>query len=317
MKTAASRMWSFSKKIGIWALLLVCAAALFGCSSQTVGRQEETGLSEAASGTEETAVTEAEMNKETMDEIKEQAEAESKAQAEAEAESKAKTEAKAKKLLALPAGSALIEEDVQEVGEDAFFSIEEIDDALFDRMYGKSFKEYCTVPREDLRYIRCLHKNAEGDIMIGELVVNYRIAEDIRDIFHELYDASFPIEKMHLVDDYEASDDLSMEDDNTSCFNFRVVAGTDQLSNHAYGLAIDINPYYNVYYIPSADYVSPASAYQYKDRDADFDYKVEPGDLCYELFTEHGFDWGGWWDYAKDYQHFEKPLSSFEPDAEG
>ena len=45
----------------------------------------------------------------------------------------------------------------------------------------------------------------------------------------------------------------------------------------------------------------------YLDRDASFDYKIEKGDLCYRLFAEHGFEWGGDWGDRKDYQHFEVP----------
>lgn len=207
---------------------------------------------------------------------------------------------------ALPAGTVLSAEDVSRYGEDALFTVNEIDDALFDRIYGLSYKADCTVPREGLRYIKVLHKNAEGVILVGELMMSTEVADDVCGIFRQLYEADYPIEKMHLVDDYGASDDASMEDDNTSAFNYRLIAGTSQMSNHAYGNAIDINPYYNPYCIPSQDYVSPASAYEYGNREADFPYKIERGDLCYNLFIEHGFSWGGDWEGTKDYQHFEK-----------
>ena len=173
-------------------------------------------------------------------------------------------------------------------------------------MYGLSYKEDCTVPREDLRYIRVLHVTAEGETRVGELVMNKAVAQDVCGIFHQLYDAGYPIHKMHLVDDYDADDNASMEDDNTSAFNYRLVAGTSDMSRHAYGMAIDINPYYNPYCIPDEDYVSPASAYRYGDRSGTWPYKIEEGDLCHRLFLEAGFTWGGYWDYTKDYQHFEK-----------
>ena len=96
-----------------------------------------------------------------------------------------------------------------------------------------------------------------------------------------------------------------MTDNNTSGFNVRHVEFTDILCSHAYGTAIDINPFYNVYYIPASDMVFPAAAYELKDRELDFPYKLLPDDLCYQLFTEQGFTWGGWWE-APDYQHFEK-----------
>ena len=212
----------------------------------------------------------------------------------------------AEEALAMAAGTELSESDVAAYGEDAFFAALPIDDALFDRIYGKSYKADCTVPREELRYLKVLHRDAEGRILVGELMVNAAVADDLLEIFHELYRASYPIEKMHLVDDYNASDDASMEDDNTSAFNYRVIAGTTEMSNHAYGFAIDINPFYNPYCIPSQDYVSPAAAYEYGNREAEFAYKINRGDLCYNLFIEHGFTWGGDWETIKDYQHFEK-----------
>ena len=76
--------------------------------------------------------------------------------------------------------------------------MEEIDDATFSRMYGLSYKEYCTVPREELRYIRVLHATAEGETHVGELVMNEQVAKDVCDIFHELYRAGYPIHKMRL-----------------------------------------------------------------------------------------------------------------------
>ena len=206
----------------------------------------------------------------------------------------------------IPAGTALTKEEVRLFGEDKCFCVYEISDELFSRIYGLSFKKNCTVPREDLRYVKVLHKDAEGTILVGELIVHKDVAEAIRDIFHELYLADYPIHKMHLVDDYGADDNASMEADNTSAFNYRLIAGTSELSNHAFGKAIDINPYYNPYCIPGQDYVSPASAYEYGDRSRSFDYKIEKGDLCYNLFIEHGFTWGGdWTGGIYDYQHFE------------
>ena len=50
----------------------------------------------------------------------------------------------------------------------------------------------------------------------------------------------------------------------------------------------------------------------YIDRTADFPYKIDHNDLCYKLFMEHGFEWGGDWENAKDYQHFEVPDSVIE-----
>lgn len=205
----------------------------------------------------------------------------------------------------LKAGTMLTEAQVNSIGADYFFYVEEISDKTFARMWLKSYKENCTVPREELRYIRCLHCDIDGNIKVGELVMNVSVADTVCNIFRQLYDAKYPIESMILVDDFDADDETSIMANNTSAFNFRTVDNTDEISNHAYGLAIDINPYYNVYYIASENYIFPEDGWQYLDRDSDFPYKIEVGDLCYNLFTEAGFDWGGWWTYNTDYQHFQ------------
>lgn len=206
----------------------------------------------------------------------------------------------------LPAETVLSLDEVEAYGEDACFTVNPISDEVFARMAGKTYKSDCTIPRDELRYIRVLHKNAEGDILTGELVMHETVADEIRDIFHELYQADYPIERMRLADDYDADDRASMSDNNTSGFNFRLVEGTDNLSNHARGLALDINPFYNPYCIPSTGYVSPPGAEAYANRNVDHPYKIEQGDLLYNLFMEHGFRWGGHWNSPKDYQHFEK-----------
>ena len=192
--------------------------------------------------------------------------------------------------------------------QDCDFSIDTISDAVFLRMQGRSFPADCTTPRSDLRYLRVLHRNAEDSVLHGELVCNKAIAEDLLDIFRKLYEAHYPIEHIRLIDDYEADDELSMRDNNSSSFCFRVVSGTTKLSKHARGLAVDINTRYNPYVRTrnGRRQVSPDNSLPYVDRTKSFPYKIEEGDLCYRLFIEHGFTWGGHWQTMKDYQHFEK-----------
>ena len=190
----------------------------------------------------------------------------------------------------------------------AFFSATPVDSAVFARMSGRSYKDGCPVAVEDLRYLRVLHMDLDGLTLVGEMVCNKSIADDLLEIFRALYDAGYPIERMRLIDDYDADDESSMAANNSSCFNFRRKSGMSAVSKHAYGEAVDINPLYNPYYRVTAAggrIVEPASAAPYVDRAADFPYKIERGDLCHRLFLEHGFQWGGTWTRSKDYQHFE------------
>ena len=189
------------------------------------------------------------------------------------------------------------------------FTIDTISDAVFQRMQGKSFKRDCTVKRSELRYLRLSHYDAEGKEHIGELVCNKMIASDLKEIFQELYKHHYPIQRMQLVDDYDADDEQSMRANNTSCFNFRRIAGSTKLSKHSQGLAIDINPLYNPYVKRQANgtlIVQPANATCYADRRKAIPYKIERDDLCYLLFIKHGFKWGGAWTRQQDYQHFER-----------
>ena len=81
------------------------------------------------------------------------------------------------------------------------FTISPIPDDIFAKMQGKSFKDNCTVPREDLRYLKVLHVGFDGKTHIGELVVNRLIADDVLDIFKQLYEAGYEIEKIRLIDE--------------------------------------------------------------------------------------------------------------------
>ncbi len=177
------------------------------------------------------------------------------------------------------------------------------------RMQGRSYPEGCPVPLSDLRYLRVLHADAEGRTLRGELVCNKAIAQDLLEIFRQLYVQRYPIERMRLIDDYEASDERSMQANNTSAFCYRRVAGSSRLSAHARGMAVDINPLYNPCVRRMRDgktRVQPANARRYVQRNQRLPYMMSADDLCVRLFRQHGFRWGGAWRSVKDYQHFEK-----------
>ncbi|MCR5156192.1 MAG: M15 family metallopeptidase [Butyrivibrio sp.] len=189
------------------------------------------------------------------------------------------------------------------------FYYEPISDEVFHRISGISYPASCSVSLDELRYLGVLYVDFNGQTREGELICNEKIAQDLLEIFYGLYQSDYQIESIKLVDEFGGDDTASMLANNTSCFNYRVVEGTTRLSNHAYGLAIDLNPFYNPYITYNKDMtvnVSPKGSEAYADRDADFPYKIDENDLAYKLFKEHGFKWGGDWNYSKDYQHFEK-----------
>lgn len=196
------------------------------------------------------------------------------------------------------------------VAEDFYY--EPLSDEIKERITGISYPAKdngdLAVTYDDLRYVHILHYNFDGMSTEGELICNKYIADDLLEIFYELHRNEYQLERVRLIDEYDGDDTASMEDNNTSCFNYRVVDGSTSLSKHALGLALDINPFYNPYvtYPDGQIRISPKGSEPYADRNADFPYKIDENDLCYKLFTEHGFTWGGNWNSLKDYQHFQK-----------
>lgn len=190
---------------------------------------------------------------------------------------------------------------------DTCFVCSLIPDSVFARMQGKSYKASCPVPRSELRYLRLSYRDAHGQTQRGELICNQSIAQDLVSIFRQLWKADYRIERMQLIDDFDADDERSMDANNTSCFNYRTIAGSNVTSKHGRGLAIDINPLYNP--CVKGKTIQPKRGRKWafgRDRRKDIPYKIHRNDLCYLLFKEHGFRWGGDWRSLKDYQHFEK-----------
>lgn len=140
----------------------------------------------------------------------------------------------------------------------------------------------------------------DGRLHRGQIVVHKSLKEDVISIFKEIERNRFPVAKVIPISKYNFSDDLSMLDNNTSAFNYRVIAGTNKLSAHALGRAIDINPLFNPFVHEGVT----------EPRGAKYDPRilgtiVKDGFLV-GVFKSRGWTWGGDWISRKDYQHFEK-----------
>jgi hypothetical protein len=139
----------------------------------------------------------------------------------------------------------------------------------------------------------------------GRIVVLDAISQHVLELFNELKNSNFPIERVELMDVYNGDDDASMDNNNTSAFNDRNIAGSDKISLHAYGAAIDINPRQNpnIMWKGEEVVVTPALGADYVQRLA-----AKPGmaEQAVPIFARHGFViWGGAWQNPKDYQHFQ------------
>jgi len=182
-------------------------------------------------------------------------------------------------------------------------TITKLDRETRELMRGLSWRPGCPVKLWDLRLVRLTYLGFDREPHRGELVVHRRWAKGIVRVFRRLYEVGFPIRRMRLVDRYGADDRRSMAADNTSAFNCRWRAGVCcRWSQHAYGRAIDINPVENPYV--DGSHVSPRRGRDYLDR-AD----VRPGmivkrDVVWRAFRRIGWEWGGAWRSAQDYQHF-------------
>jgi D-alanyl-D-alanine carboxypeptidase len=170
------------------------------------------------------------------------------------------------------------------------------------RMRGSSWHRGCPVAIRDLRLLELDHWGYDGLLKRGRLIVHEIEARRIRGVFKRLFEVRFPIRKMRLIDAYGGSDDRSLRANNTSAFNCRFVAGTTRWSMHAFGRAIDINPVQNPFV--AGNHVSPPSGAEYVDRSRRAKGMIHGGDKVVRAFAAAGWEWGGYWTYPKDYQHF-------------
>ncbi|WP_372451309.1 M15 family metallopeptidase [Mycolicibacter acidiphilus] len=170
---------------------------------------------------------------------------------------------------------------------------------------GASWHPGCPVSPAQLRRVTLTHLGFDAKPHRGQLIVHAQLVDQVVTVFDQLYRLGFPIEKMRTAAAYpHASDELSMEDDNTSAFNCRRIPGSGSWALHAYGRAIDVNPLLN----PSVTgtRIEPVNAAVYTDR-----HRIEPGllhagDPAVRAFTDRGWAWGGAWRSPVDYQHFER-----------
>jgi hypothetical protein len=170
---------------------------------------------------------------------------------------------------------------------------------------GDSWRPGCPVGPAELRRLRLSHWGFDDRPHLGVLVVHESVVPEVVTVFRTLYEARFPIRRMHPVDRYGGSDDRSMADDNTSGFNCRpaVSTGPVRWSAHAYGRAVDVNPVENPYLV--GDRVLPPAGAAYADRAADRPGTAVPGGVLVEAFAAAGWEWGGRW-RQPDYQHFSR-----------
>ncbi len=174
--------------------------------------------------------------------------------------------------------------------------------AMRARMTGVSWRRGCPVSLDRLRLLRLSYWGFDHRAHQGELVVNGSAAADLSHAFGLLFAARFPIKQMRVVDEFGGDDERSMLADNTSAFNCRLVPGTNVWSQHAYGLAVDVNPFENPEV--SDGNVDPPAAAAWADRSRSSPAAISESDAAWRAFDAIGWTWGGDWQSPKDYMHF-------------
>jgi hypothetical protein len=182
-------------------------------------------------------------------------------------------------------------------------TVQPIAPAMKRQMTGVSWYRGCPVGLDDLRLVTLTYRGFDGRAHTGRLIANKSAAAVLVSVFRRLYVAGFPIRRMEPVDRYGGDDFRSIEADNTSAFNCRAATGSSRWSNHAYGLAIDVNPIENPY-VAGGRSSHPASA-RYLDRSRHRLGMAYEGGVLVQAFRAEGWGWGGSWSGSvKDYQHF-------------
>jgi hypothetical protein len=160
----------------------------------------------------------------------------------------------------------------------------------------------CPVRLEDLRYVTVSFWGFDDQAHTGELLTHVTVAEDLVAVFDRLYAARFPIEEMRVVDAPELDAPPTGDGNNTTGFVCRPAVGQTRWSDHAYGLAVDVNPFHNPY--ARDDLVLPELASAYVDRDDLRPGMIQRGDAVTTAFADIGWGWGGDWQRSKDWMHF-------------
>ncbi len=167
---------------------------------------------------------------------------------------------------------------------------------------ASTWEEGCPVEPDDLRLLTLTFWGFDDQPHTGDMIVHADVADDVVFVFARLFDARFPIEEMRVITDADLVAPNSGDGNVTSAFVCRAVRGGSTFSEHAHGLAIDINPFLNPYL--RGEVLLPELAAHYLPRELAAPGQITEGDVVTEAFAEIGWHWGGNWSSLVDYQHF-------------
>ncbi|WP_226646454.1 M15 family metallopeptidase [Microbulbifer variabilis] len=147
----------------------------------------------------------------------------------------------------------------------------------------------------------------------GALIVLDVVADNVLALFNELYQRQFPIKSAIPIEYFSKKERKTEDMNNSLAFDSRPITDGSKWSEHAYGVAIDINPLQNPYL-----YIDQSSKAIVVPEDAKEGYlnrakyrvgkplRVGMSEDVATVFAKHGFAiWGGDWNIPIDYMHFQ------------
>jgi D-alanyl-D-alanine carboxypeptidase len=174
---------------------------------------------------------------------------------------------------------------------------------------GGYWHQGCPVSLSQLRVLTVTYRGFDKRSHTGQLIVNQKAAAPLARVFRRLYDLHFPIRHMSIAAVYGPSRSQPADGDVSGSFECRQAvpspctggSGTGSWSNHAYGLAVDLNPVENPY-VGCGQSRDP-TAQSYRDRSRHRRGMVTA--RVVRAFRSIGWGWGGSWaGNTKDYMHF-------------
>jgi hypothetical protein len=171
-----------------------------------------------------------------------------------------------------------------------------------DVLARSTWRPECPVGLGDLRYLTVSYWGFDGRHYTGELIVNASVADDVVGVFARLHEVRFPIEELRVTRADELDAAPTGDGNLSGGFVCRDAALSDDWSEHARGLAVDINPFHNPFV--RGDAVIPELASAYLDRGNLRPGMIMPGDVVTRAFADIGWGWGGNWRNSKDWMHF-------------
>jgi hypothetical protein len=178
-----------------------------------------------------------------------------------------------------------------------------VDDVPADVLARSTWEPGCPVAADDLAYVRLTFWGFDDRRHTGELLVNRSVAADVVGVFRRLFAARFPFEQLGIASRADLDAAPTGDGNGTGAFVCRPSTGSaSTYSQHAYGLAIDVDPFQNPY--TKGDLVLPELASSYLARDRVRPGMITPHGVVVRAFASIGWTWGGTWHSLKDYQHF-------------